>query len=100
MKIFNIPVDLATYNQLKDGELGLDVRLDIKPYHTHEIGDIVIYQLKDAQGELVEGANIAFLITTKVHLDSFVTRMGEQMLRHAPYSDSDIVIITLSPTHR
>lgn len=94
MKIVNIKVDRDTYLELESGKRLLDVRIDVPP---HQINDIVIYTMVDENGGEVEGANLAFLITTKVHLENFAQRIGEQMtrLRGGEHAD-DLVIITLS----
>lgn len=94
MQIININVNKQTFDKLKKGERLLDVRVYVPE---HKKDDIVIYTMVDEFGERIDGANIAFLITTKVALQEFVERIGEQMLNKHHSESDDLVIITLTP---
>ena len=97
MQVINVSVNRDTFIKLKNGERLLDVRIDVPE---HKKGDILIYTMLDEDGARVQGANLAFLITTKVMMDEFVERIGEQMLGRSTNDPDDLVVITLTPVGR
>lgn len=97
MKIINIDVGLEMYTRLKNGQVRVDARLDVPK---HEVGDLIIYRCLDSDGIPIEGANLAFMITTKVRLDEFVTRIGEQLMRKKSEDSDQVIILTLSDPMR